>query len=85
MLGIEIPPHRRAAPAAGAAMQNHHRNPVRITALFHVKAVPLAHVQHALIKRCGGRVKKLCCALLAAALSMNVLYSVVRRRSQAPL
>jgi hypothetical protein len=46
-------------------MQNHHGNAVRIAALLDIKAMPVAHVDHALIERIDRRIKKLDCALLA--------------------
>jgi hypothetical protein len=63
--GVEIPPHRRAAPTPRTAMQNHHGNAMRIAALLDIKAMPVAHVDHALIERIDRRIKKLDCALLA--------------------
>jgi hypothetical protein len=46
-------------------MQNHHGDAMRVAALLDVNAVPVAHVDHALIERIDRRVKKFDCALLA--------------------
>ena len=63
--GVEIPPHRRAASAPGAPVQHHHGNAMRIAALLDINAMPVTHVDHALIERVNRRVKKFDCALLA--------------------
>ena len=67
-LRIEIPPHRRAATATGAAMQDDHRNPIGIAALLHIDTMPIAHIDHPLIERFDRRVQILNCALLVRVL-----------------
>ena len=63
--GVKIAAHRRAAAATGAAVQNHDGHPLGIAALLDIDAVPIAHVDHALIERVDRRVKKFNCAFLA--------------------
>ncbi|WP_343162838.1 hypothetical protein [Paragemmobacter kunshanensis] len=46
-------------------MQDKHGDPLRVAALFHIDAMPIAHVDHALIERVDRRVEKFDCALLA--------------------
>ena len=61
---IKVTAHRGATSAARTAMQHHNRNAVRPPALFHVNTVPVAHIQHPLIKRIDGRIKMRTCAFL---------------------
>ena len=63
-LGVEIAAHRRAAATPRPAMQNHDRNPIGPPALFDIDPVPIAHVQHALVKGIDGGIKMRCCAFM---------------------
>ena len=64
MTGIEISPHRGAAPAPRPAMQDQHRHTVGIAALFDIDAVAVTHIEDLLIERVDRRIQKLDCALL---------------------
>jgi len=57
VIGVEIAPHRRAASAPGSAMQYDHWLAVRVAALLHINAVPLADRHDTLIKRVNPRIK----------------------------
>jgi hypothetical protein len=58
-LGVEVPPHRGAATAARAAMDDYHGYAVGVAALFHIDPMPPGHVEHALVKRVQRGVKDL--------------------------
>ena len=47
---VEIPPHRRATPAARTAMQHDNGNTRRVAALLHINFMSIAHVHNALIE-----------------------------------
>jgi hypothetical protein len=46
-------------------MQHQNRNPVRLATLLYINAVPMPHIQHALIERLDRRVKIFNCAFWA--------------------
>jgi hypothetical protein len=46
-------------------MQDHHRNAMRVAALFGINAMPVGHIDHTLIEGVDRRIQKLDCALLA--------------------
>ena len=62
--GVEVAAHRRRAAAARPAVEDDDGDAIGPPALFHIDAVTIAHVDHALIERIDRRVKKLDCALL---------------------
>jgi hypothetical protein len=62
---VKVTPHSGAASAARPAMQYNNRRPVRVSALFDVKPMPVAHLDHALIERIDPRVKMRHCAVLS--------------------
>ena len=66
--GVEITPHRRAAPATGTTMQDNYRYTVRVAALLYIDVMPLAHGQHPPIERANRGVQILHCALLIVGL-----------------
>jgi len=61
---VKIPPHRRAAPATWPTVQNDNRYPFRISSLFHINGMTIAHIKHPLIKRINAGVQMRNCALL---------------------
>ena len=63
--GIKVAAHGRAATAPWTTVQDEDRDAIPMTALFDKDAVPIAHVDHPLIKGVDRRVKKFDCALLA--------------------
>ena len=61
---VEVAPHCRGRAAAGTAVQDHNRRPIRVAALLHVDLVPIANTHHPLIEWFDLRIKISACALL---------------------
>ena len=56
-LGVEIPPHRRAATTAGAAMQHDNGDAIGVATLLDIDLMPLPYGQHPLVERLNRRIK----------------------------